>query len=54
MVRAEQKTHGPNVPITDADSYISYLPAAHSFEQAIMAMQFISGISAGFYAGETT
>lgn len=38
MVRAEQKKSGPPSPITEEDSYISYLPAAHSFEQAIMAM----------------
>merc|ERR1719453_1970190 len=54
MVRAEQKRNGPPQPITEQDSYISYLPAAHSFEQAIMAMQFITGLQGGFYGGETT
>ena len=44
MVRAEQKKNGAPCPITEQDSYISYLPAAHSFEQAIMAMQFITGL----------
>lgn len=53
MVRAEQKKRGPPTPITEEDSYISYLPAAHSFEQAIMAMQFITGLQGGFYGGET-
>lgn len=52
MVRAEQKKHGPNVPITEKDCYISYLPAAHSFEQAVMAMAWTAGVSAGFYGGD--
>lgn len=52
MARSEIKHLGPPTPITDADTYISYLPAAHSFEQALMAMQLISGCAAGFYAGD--
>ena len=37
--------------MTEEDSYISYLPAAHSFEQCIFAMSCITGLKAGFFAG---
>lgn len=33
------------------DIYVSYLPAAHSFEQAIQAMSVITGMRCGFYGG---
>jgi long-chain acyl-CoA synthetase len=37
--------------MTEEDCYISYLPAAHSFEQCIFAMSCITGLKAGFFAG---
>lgn len=37
--------------LTSADIYISYLPAAHSFEQALQAISLISGMRCGFYGG---
>lgn len=40
-------------PINENDCYISYLPAAHSFEQCVMAMHLVTGMKAGFYAGNT-
>ena len=40
-----------NLKITEADTYISYLPAAHSFEQVIFSMSCISGLRCGFFAG---
>ena len=38
-------------PITEKDCYISYLPAAHSFEQVVFGMSVISGMKSGFFAG---
>ena len=38
-------------PITENDCYVSYLPAAHSFEQAVFGMSCISGMRSGFFAG---
>jgi len=53
-VRSEQCSLNKFVkPIDHEDCYISYLPAAHSFEQCIMAMHFVSGMKCGFYAGNT-
>lgn len=40
-----------DTPVTENDCYISYLPAAHSFEQAVFGMSCISGMKAGFFAG---
>lgn len=40
-----------NQKFTPADSYISYLPAAHSFEQALNATALITGMRVGFYGG---
>ena len=40
-----------DLKMTEEDSYISYLPAAHSFEQCIFAMSCITGLKAGFFAG---
>lgn len=40
-----------NKKFTQADVYISYLPAAHSFEQALQATSLISGMRCGFYGG---
>jgi long-chain acyl-CoA synthetase len=38
--------------MTEEDSYISYLPAAHSFEQCIFSMSCITGLKCGFFAGD--
>lgn len=37
-----------------SDSYISYLPAAHSFEQVLQGISYIYGVSIGFYSGDVT
>jgi len=39
--------------ITEDDAYISYLPAAHSFEQALFGMACSSGCKIGYYGGNT-
>lgn len=33
------------------DCYISYLPAAHSFEQAILGLSITCGMKVGFFSG---
>ena len=33
------------------DCYISYLPAAHSFEQAMFAGSLVLGTKCGFFSG---
>lgn len=38
-------------PFTEKDSYISYLPFSHSFEQAVFCMSIIYGFQCGFFAG---
>ena len=38
----------------ETDSYISYLPAAHSFEQALQGISYIYGMKMGFYSGDVT
>ena len=38
-------------PLNDEDCYISYLPAAHAFEQALFASSLIYGVRCGFFAG---
>jgi len=38
--------------IREDDTYISYLPAAHSFEQALFSMSLIYGTRQGFYGGD--
>jgi long-chain acyl-CoA synthetase len=40
-----------SAPITEQDCYISYLPAAHSFEQVIFGLSCVSGMKCGFFAG---
>lgn len=39
---------------SEDDSYISYLPAAHSFEQALQGISYIYGVQCGFYGGDVT
>ena len=43
---------GSKLEMTEEDSYISYLPAAHSFEQCIFSMSCITGLKCGFFAGD--
>lgn len=41
-----------NEGLTHEDIYISYLPAAHSFEQALQAIALVTGMRGGFYGGD--
>jgi long-chain acyl-CoA synthetase len=41
-----------NNPLNESDSYISYLPAAHSFEQALFGTSMIYGMKCGFFSGD--
>jgi len=45
LVRTGQKV------LTEDDSYISYLPGAHSFEQGLICMSVCFGCKMGFYGG---
>ena len=38
-------------PFNEDDTYVSYLPAAHSFEQAIFGISVIYGMKCGFFGG---
>lgn len=38
-------------PLCEKDSYISYLPAAHSFEQCLVGCTLIYGMKIGFFGG---
>jgi len=37
--------------ITDADTYISYLPSAHIFEAALFALSMLVGLKCGYFSG---
>lgn len=50
-VAASQFRNGTK-PFDENDCYISYLPAAHSFEQCIFGMAMISGMKVGFFGGD--
>ena len=39
-------------PFNESDTYISYLPCAHSFEQALFAISLCYGMKIGFYGGD--
>jgi long-chain acyl-CoA synthetase len=39
-------------PLRETDCYISYLPAAHSFEQALFGSVLIYGMKCGYYNGD--
>lgn len=41
-----------NTPMTEEDCYISYLPASHSFEQAVFGVTLVYGMKCGFFAGD--
>jgi len=38
-------------PMTTEDMYISYLPSAHSFEQAVFGLSLVYGMRCGFFGG---
>jgi len=38
--------------LCETDTYISYLPAAHSFEQALFGCSVIYGMKCGFFGGD--
>jgi len=40
------------IDVNHEDSYISYLPLAHSFEKCLFVMALIRGIKIGFYSGD--
>ena len=40
------------IPLGENDTYISYLPAAHSFEQALFGVVTCYGLRQGFYGGD--
>ena len=40
-------------PLCDEDSYISYLPSSHVFEQVIFGMSIVYGFKCGFFCGNT-
>ena len=42
----------PTDVLCERDCYISYLPAAHSFEQALFATASLTGMKVGFYSGD--
>lgn len=39
-------------PMSEVDCYASYLPASHSFEQAVFACSLVFGMKCGFFAGD--
>jgi long-chain acyl-CoA synthetase len=39
--------------VSESDTIISYLPAAHVFEQASFMMSVVYGMKVGFYSGNT-
>ena len=38
--------------LREDDCYVSYLPAAHVFEQIIFGMAVVFGFKVGFYSGD--
>ena len=53
ITRFEDSKTGGKQSVGEWDTYISYLPAAHSFEQGNIAMVCFAGMRCGFYAGNT-
>jgi len=43
---------GTNSELCEKDTYVSYLPAAHSFEQALFGIVLAFGMRCGFYSGD--
>ena len=50
-VNTRLEIKAPSRSMTKDDCYISYLPAAHSFEQAVFGMAVATGMKVGFFAG---
>ena len=51
----QTKLHSsPIRPLDHEDTYISYLPAAHIFEQAVFGFSLIWGMRCGFFSGDPT
>lgn len=46
------KIRGKEFGFTEEDSYLSYLPLAHSFEQALFASALTFGTQVGFFGGD--
>lgn len=46
--------HAGGLGITHDDSYISYLPAAHLFEQVMFSAACQYGMKAGYFSGDVT
>lgn len=40
------------IPLGETDTYISYLPAAHSFEQALFGVVAVYGLRQGYFGGD--
>ena len=40
-----------SAPISEEDSYLSFLPAAHSMEQSVFATSCLTGMKTGFFSG---
>ena len=40
------------IPLTDEDTYISYLPAPHAFEAWIFGTALVAGTKVGYYSGD--
>lgn len=41
-----------NKPMSEDDCYVSYLPASHSFEQAVFSIVLVYGMKCGFFGGD--
>jgi long-chain acyl-CoA synthetase len=48
---ALQNRFGEDNGASEKDTYISYLPSAHVFEQAAFMMSVVYGMKVGFYSG---
>lgn len=42
-----------DAPLNESDSYISYLPSSHVFEQVVFGMSIVFGFKCGFFGGNT-
>jgi len=51
LVGAAYGVHNRVGKIDENDSYLSYLPAAHVFEQAAFSISLVYGMKVGFYSG---
>jgi len=51
LIGAAYGVHNRVGKIDENDSYLSYLPAAHVFEQAAFSISLVYGMKVGFYSG---